>query len=228
MSQAVPEKFQQLSLLLDHTTSAFKMFEQSLVEAVSGQEDSDLFDDYLLRTYYRFSNILGSDVESIEIRNGRKNAVPVIISSFGLEKVKALRTSTPHPQAVKLSGRLETIRYSDKMFELVTQSGEKLRGVAPAHWNVDDIAKLWGTKVTVDGTAIFRPSGCLLRLEASTITPARDIDLEIWSEVPTPSFKNELRELNQSQGPKTGLNKLWGQWPGEETDEQVREALQTL
>lgn len=228
LSQAVPDKFQQLSILLDHTASAFKMFEQSLTEAVNGQENSDLFDEHLLRTYSRFSNILGQSVESIEIINGRKAAAPVIINSAGLDNVKALRSATPHPQAVKLSGQLETIRYSDKMFELVTQAGEKLRGVAPANWNADDIGKLWGSKVTVDGTAVFRPSGNLLRLEATTIVPARPVDLELWSEVPAPSFRKELRELNQPQSSKTGLNKLWGQWPGNESDEQVREALRAL
>jgi hypothetical protein len=36
------------------------------------------------------------------------------------------------------------------------------------------------------------------------------------------------RELRKPQGPRSGLAAIVGQWPGDETDEQVRAALAEL
>ncbi len=230
LSEAVPDRFQQLSILNDHTSSAFKIFEESLDEAIGGFENSDLFDEYLLKTYARFKDILQNHgFDSVEIKNGKPGASSLTVGALQVETINALRRSTPKPQAVRLSGRLETIRYSDKMFELVTQTGEKHRGVAPLTWTSEEMARLFGTDVTVDGTAVYRPSGCLLRIEASSIIPAKPNDLKFWSEIPAPGkLRDRMRTLRQPQTSNSGLNKLWGRWPGDETDEQITEALQSL
>jgi len=93
----------------------------------------------------------------------------------------------------------------------------------------DDLRSLWGHDVVVTGKAVFRPSGKLLRIEAERIVVATDEDLELWSDDVEP-FEGELdrKALNRSQGPLTGINALIGQWPGEESDEEMEAILEEI
>jgi hypothetical protein len=81
----------------------------------------------------------------------------------------------------------------------------------------------------VGGTAVFRPSGSMLRIDADQIELAAPEQRQLWAKIPRPILAAfEPRALREVQGPRTGLNKIIGEWPGDETDEQIRSALETL
>ena len=81
----------------------------------------------------------------------------------------------------------------------------------------------------IDGLAVFRPSGRLLRIEAEGIEPAAEADLGVWSRQPRPTFAALAEHhLFQAQGPRTGINAIIGQWPGDETEEEFLAALAEL
>lgn len=135
---------------------------------------------------------------------------------------------TPAPRAIRVAGELDAIRYSDRMFELVLATGEKLRGVAE---DVDEreLKTLWGKPAVISGMAIFRPSGSLLRIEARHISAATGDDLSVWGAVPKPlAQQSDAAALRIPQGPRTGLNAILGRWPGDETDAMVGRALEDL
>lgn len=229
LAEAVPDKFQQLNLFRDHTTSAFSLFERSLMDAVKGKKDSELYDELLLSRYAKFGSLLGKGIDSIQLSNGKAGSPVVHIRKRELSKLADLQALTPRPQAVRISGRLETIRYSDKMFELITACGDRVRAVASAPFLHSKLTDLFGKDVTVEGVLVYRPSGSPLRIDASLVELSRDVDKTVWESLPLPgSQKQQFVEFHQTQGPKSGLNRIWGEWPGDETDEQVREALEAL
>lgn len=229
LADAAPEKFRQLNFFRDHTASAFSLFEMSLADALDGKEDSDLYDELLLNRYAKLNSVFERGVDSIRFSNGARKGNVVSFGAHQLSKVASLQASTPKPQAVKVSGRLETIRFSDKMFELITAQGLRVRGVASAgevHLKLKD---LFGQNVTVDGVLVYRPSGTPMRIDASSIELSRECDIEIWSSLPIPgSQKPQIVEFHQPQGRKSGLSQIWGKWPGDETEAQVSEALKSL
>jgi hypothetical protein len=54
-------------------------------------------------------------------------------------------------------------------------------------------------------------------------------DALLWSRMPTPIFRElDGRKLSVPQGARSGVAAIWGQWPGDETDEEFIEALSQL
>jgi hypothetical protein len=226
LRESLPERFRQRDFFetVNPDKSALDLFEDGLEDALRGNADSDLFDEGLATTYSDFGDLYKVGLESLEILNGRT----VLVSLEGLARVEALRRQTPPPRSVRIAGELDAIRYSDRMFELVLPSGEKLRGVAE-DVEEGDLTTLWGKPVVVAGVAVFRPSGSLLRIEARAVSPASESELAIWGMSPRPlGDQIEPRVLRMPQGPRTGLHAIFGRWPGDEEDDVVNQALEAL
>jgi len=202
--------------------------EQTLELAASGRSDSDLFDQPLLSTFRRFECILASGFTSLELTNGdARRTAPVIVDADSIRAVDQLIRSTPHPQRARVSGTLDTIRHSDRMFTLLIEGGKAAKGIAEGI-AAEQLAELFGQHVIVSGTAVFRPSGGLLRIEAETIEPAGS-DAAVWARVPAPLFRiMDAASLRQPQGPRSGVNAVMGRWPGDESDDEVAAALREL
>ncbi len=130
-------------------------------------------------------------------------------------------------QRIRLAGQLDTIRHSDRMFTLILDDGQSIRGLAES---VDpaQLAALFGQRAVVSGKAVFRPSGSVLRVEIDLLEPA-GADSAIWSQMPRPALgRLEPRPRPASQGPRSGVNKIFGRWPGDESEEEVARALEAL
>ncbi len=226
LRQALPEKFKQRDFFeaVNPEKSAIDLFEDGLEDALRGNPDSDLFDEGLATTYAEFADLYRAGLDSLEILNGRT----VTVSRAGLARVEALRRQTPRPRTVRIAGELDSIRYSDRMFELVLPNRDKLRGVAE-EVEEGDLAALWGKPVVIAGMAVFRPSGSVLRIEARAVCQATESELAIWGISPRPlGSQSDMRDLRVPQGPRTGLHALLGQWPGDEDDDTIRRALEAV
>jgi hypothetical protein len=211
---------------LDEAVGCLGLVQESLEEATEGHEDSDLFDDALLDRFEGLSRVFARGVERVELVNGRPGGRRVTVEPTRLERLRQLRRATPPEQRVRVSGWLDQIRHSDRMFTLKLESGPILRGVAEGI-EPDQLARLFGKKAIVSGTAVFRPSGRVLRLEADRIEAA-GADFSSWSSVPRPLWGGAAPSLRHPQGPRTGVNAIIGQWPGTETDEEIAQALEEL
>lgn len=152
---------------------------------------------------------------------------PVVIDSHSMTAVDHLIRSTPEPQRARVSGTLDTIRHSDRMFTLLLEGGKAAKGIAEGV-AAAQLAELFGQSVVVSGTAVFRPSGSLLRIEAEAVEPAGS-DSAAWARVPVPLFQvMDAPSFRQPQGPRSGVNAIIGRWPGDESDEEIAAALREL
>jgi len=230
LAEAAPDRFLQGDLLLDLSPaeSCLGLLQGSLVEALEGRADSELFDDALLDRFERFGELLSREITAIEMTNGLPGSRSrVTVDGERIANVRRLRRETPPEQRVRVAGWLDAIRHSDRMFTLKLESGVTLRGVAE-DVPTDVLTSLFGKKAVVSATAVFRPSGKVLRLEADYIEPAGE-DFSFWSREPRAvGGAPEPRELRQSQGPRSGLNAIIGRWPGVESDAEVAAALEEL
>jgi hypothetical protein len=90
------------------------------------------------------------------------------------------------------------------------------------------MADFFGKDVVLSGSAVFRPSGRILRLDADAVEAAGP-DAEVWATVPRPLFRIMDRPaFRQPQGPQSGINAIIGRWPGEESDAELAAALREL
>jgi len=230
ISDAAPDRFgeEDPTVPLDTSRSALSFFEESFAEALRGKEDADLYDRALLGTFTNFSRLFAQGgLERIEFAD-HNGSVPLRIDVLPdrLNEVEKLWKKTAPSQRVRVAGRLDTIRHSDRMFTLVLESGEILRGIAEP--GSDDLAQYFGQVVVVTGKATFRPSGSILRIEADRLEPASG-NISIWSRAPRPLLGElDRQSLLKPQSPRSGINAIIGHWPGDETEEEILEALEEI
>jgi hypothetical protein len=106
--------------------------------------------------------------------------------------------------------------------------GTNVPGVFADDMTLDSVGEYWGKTVQLAGVAKFRPSGRVLRIEADRVAAAAG-DVSLWSALPVPVTRDFApRSLRVAQGPKSGVAALFGQWPGDETDDDIAEALAQL
>lgn len=208
---------------LNEHQSALYLLEESLDDALTMRKDSARLDEGLIHTFEEDLGRLFREIEAIEINNGRA----ITLTKDLLERIREFKRETPPKQWVKVAGKLEVIRHTDRAFALQMEGGGAIRGVAEGI-EPEDLAGLFGKSTLVEGYAVFRPSGNLLRLEAHRIDLAQG-DVGLWSQIPQPLFSAiDLRSLHEVQGPRSGLNAIIGHWPGNETDEEIEVMLRAI
>jgi hypothetical protein len=174
-----------------------------------------------------------TDIDAV-VRGDRAD-VPTLLRLLAKKRIVAriddslrqLRRSFPADQRTRVAGKLDLLKHSSQIFSLIMSTGE-LRGVVVADADFAKLGQLLGQQVVVSGTAKFRPSGRVLRVEAEQIVAAEG-DTTPWEASPRPLFSDlETRSLRVPQGPKSGVAALFGQWPGDETDDDFECAVRDL
>ena len=228
LSDALPDRFSQTEIFapLDPAKTGLAFLSESLHEAVTGEADSNAYDDALLKIFYKgFGEVLRSGVERIELRNGHADSPVVVVTDQGLRRVEELHNSTPAPRRVRLAGWLDTIRYSDRAFTLKLDSGKTVRGLL-ADGAPELLTPHFGKLAVVSGVAHYRPSGSLLRIAAEKIAVGTEKDATSWGAVPeAPDEPLHSRQLRQHQTRRKGLAALVGLLEEELQDEDIAELI---
>ncbi|HEU0300522.1 MAG TPA: hypothetical protein VFR37_13725, partial [Longimicrobium sp.] len=230
LAEALPQRFAQADLFppVDPADSALTLMGRSLGEALAGNADSDAYDPPLLRTFEEFREVFRHGVDAVEIRNSRPDRKPLTVTPEGIRLVHRLHRQTPQSRRVRIAGKVDAIRHSDRAFTLLLWSGEQIRGVL-ADGEPEVLAPFFGKVAVVSGMAQFRPSGSLLRVDAERLEPGGEQDLALWSETPRPLFAAmDARELRRPQGPRSGVKAILGAWPGDETEEEIFALLEDM
>ena len=134
---------------------------------------------------------------------------------------------TQEPQRIIVSGMLDQLTHSRHTF--VLRIGKRmLRGILPSG-HIRAYRDLLGEKVVVDGTTTFQPSGKMTMIVATAIHKATEQDA-VWEQVPhsSPCTLSELRPRNPLPPGESGFGRIFGQWPGDETDEEIVAALEEM
>lgn len=231
LGESLPDRFEQPDLfgpdaVADETP--ISLLAAGLGDAVRGRRESEAFDDALLHHFETLGRVFGRHVETLEFRNGRPDAPTLTLTAEGIHVVEQMQRQIPRPERVRVAGRLDAIRYSDRAFTLVVPRGPSLRGVFAG----DDGGRLkahFGQVVAVSGMGHFKPSGALRVIEADGVAPASEGDLAVFAAVPTPlGAAFDPHDVRVPQGPKTGIAAIFGKWPGEESDEEILRILDEI
>jgi len=190
--------------------------------------DSERFDRPLLRQLRRFSDALSEAFNELQVAGHRfTQRSPATLNRNVIETARRFVSETPLPQRVRVAGNLDMIRASTQAFALKLENGEEVRGVLLGG-DIGTLTGMFQQEVLVLGKAIYRASGRLLRIDAEEVSPASEQD-RYFSAVPRPVRKTfDLRQVLREQEHKKGLSAIFGKWPGNETDEQIQEALKEL
>ncbi len=231
LGEAAPELFHQQELWpsIPHPeATGFDLLNNVLNEVILGNEDSDKFDRPLLATLGQFGHVLNGVYQELHFEGSESAGISdQIINKETVRSAKELRDQTPSPRKVRISGRLDMIRVSTKSFELALQKGDRVRGVFGAG-APEELSALLDQNVLIEGNAVYRPSGRVLRIDAECVEICAT-GQKIWEELPSPLGKKlEHSKLRIRQSPKSGVAAFFGTWPGNETDDELLEALERI
>lgn len=215
LSAAIPKNSPQYDFIGDEDAdkTSLTLFSEGLRDAIAGREDSDTFDASLLKAFRQLDDVFGQGVVSLELRNSNPAAVPLEVSLGDLSILDTLKPVTPAPQQVRIAGKVDAIRHSDRALGLILATGVLVRGIVEGA-AVADLPGFFGKDAVVSGSAIFRPSGALLRVEVTRLDPATDADRALFGSLPRPhGAPLNLRDIRQTQGPRSGVAAMIGGWP---------------
>lgn len=216
-----------LDRLPSPTDTAFDTFADVLSDIRANQEDSDRFDSTLLRRVGKLPLQQKSGVSELEIEGDRIADHEGTINRSIVETADRWRTTTPAPRKVRVCGELHMIEFARQVFSVKLADGAKVRGV----WlgdSIEPLRVLGGEAVVFSGTAVFRPSGMVLRVETDRIEHATDADA-FFSEMPKASPRTvRLDQEIAAQQTRGGIAAVFGKWPGEESAEELERLLREV
>jgi hypothetical protein len=212
----------------DASDTGFDLLADVIADITASNGDSERFDRPLLQEVERFRRGLNGWFQQMEFTGNRYPvSQPAVITSAVIESARRLSHNTPQPQQTRLAGKLDMIRDSTNSFAIKLKDGQEVRGVL-IDGEIAKVSALFRQEVLVLGKAIYRPSGKLLRIDADEVVLAGVRD-QFFSAIPKPKrSRYDLREVLREQQHKKGLPAIFGKWPGDESDEQIAEAMKEL
>lgn len=235
LGEAAADVYAQQSLFPDaddrpaEEDTAFDVFGDVLADVQHRNADSTHYDPSLLRRITQFKRVFKRGPYTAVDFTSRRFPLdsPARFTPALIESAKVLLGRTPSPQRVRIVGQLDGLVASTQQFSILLDSGEKVAGVF-ADDEIDAMRELWRKRVLVLGTAVYRASGRLLRIDAEYVKPGEN-EPNVFSRMPSPSrTKIDVAKLHVPQGPRSGMAAIFGKWPGDESDEQIQEALERL
>ena len=203
--------------------TSFDLLATVLADVRRMARDSRRFDHPLLHRLAGYRQRFRHGLESIglpDVQGIEPTQIDVALSRAAEE----LYRETPAPKRVRVAGRLDMLGVSERVMGLVLADGTPITGV----WNTEpftELAAFLDKQVVIEGVAVFRPSGALLRVDTDAVAYAAAEDA-FFATLPSanrePDYAKEAARGNVSRG---AYSAILGQLRGEESDEDFVRAV---
>lgn len=195
-----------------------KSFQEAIIE-----EDDEHLDKPLLKDMRKLQELLLSDRDSLTISNGTA-ASSITLSKEEFEKLQLLDEKTPEPERVMLIGKLDVLEHAKARVKIMTDEG-MATGLLTESVKEGDIKQYWGKELVISGTAHYRPNGKLSYVQIDKISEPTHKD-PLFRQLPKSESVEQQIERQLKEGKKANpLNQLIGQWPGDESLDDLLEML---
>ena len=205
--------------------TAVDLFGEVLASVVERDVDDVVADRALLDVCVRFAKVSGDGFDGVRLEGLYGRDEPLVITRDHVPQIEMLRDETPPPQAIRIAGMLDTISASRSDVILKLKEGTKVPARMEDH-DPDVLKALFGKAVVVSGMAHYRPSGRLLMVDVDSIGEAGAGD-HLFEAVPV-ARKRLPVATPVAQDDSTGVSAFFGIWPGEESEEELLEALKAI
>lgn len=227
--EAAADLYRQQSLWEDGPQpeqTAFELLGSALSDVAARCTDSSRFDSGLLRRFASYRRMFGRGHLNRIALPDTALPQPGQLDASVAEAAKTLFSATPAPRRVRVAGRLDVLGASQGVLKLDTGQG----AIVTALWDgdVEALKDYFNKDVVIEGMAMFRPSGGLLRVDATAIAAASARD-EFFRIVPTGVLTQDvLRTPRLRPGEKSAYARILGSIPAEETDEEFAAAVEAM
>ncbi|MCK6445337.1 MAG: hypothetical protein L6Q99_03005 [Planctomycetes bacterium] len=213
--------------------TAFELLAGSLVDIAEQRRESNRFDLGLLTRVGSYGKLVRAKhgLTAISLPDA---ATPAHAGARGridarvVDSADALAASTPEPRRVRVAGRLDLLGVSQQVLKIVLDPQTVVTAVWSAEQAFTGLKDFLDRDVLVEGLAVFRPTGSLLRIDADVIAAATARD-DFFRTLPqAPPTRDYARLARLRPGEKSAYAKILGSIPAEESDEEFARALEEL
>ena len=206
--------------------TAITLVSRSVKEVVSQNFESYAYDKGILDGLLSFDNFFKTYGDKLIVQASRRPHENFSLTATELEKARELKAEIPEPITIVISGKFDVIQHSRRKFHLVLSNGQVILGTIDRDiLNLEDMRKFWGNKVTIKGILHFHPGRKIRLLEAQSIKLAEEGE-EVFDRLPSQGKPPTLFDLEvQKLDANPALKEIWGQWPGDESIEELLAAL---
>lgn len=195
----------------------------SFREALNYDEDSTFLDKPLLKRLKDFKKIFISRDELLTISN--QGSIPELtLKKDDFKKISILEDSIPEPQEIVINGVVEELKYSKLRVGIATKQG-LVNAVLSEELEPVDISKYWGKELTIAGRMHFLPSGKPSFIYIERIFTPDEFDNYFSKSVNKLNIEQQIQKKLKQQKHSNLLGDLIGQWPGEESIEDILKDL---
>ena len=209
--------------------TALDLLTDVLAAVQSVDRDSEMLDEPMLRSISRFRQCLNGEISAASFTSKRRGSAHVVLDIASTQTASSMVEGFQARRAIRIVGQLGMVRMSTNSFGLKLDDGTIVHGVLPVS-ETDRAAQLLSREVVVRGYLYYRQSGRPLRIEAESIDRSGE-ESAMWRSLPTsPGEQLHIERHSQVQGlsGRRGVSRVFGQWPGDETEEEVAAALRQL
>lgn len=200
-------------------TTAFDLFLRAAEDAARGLADSELLDSGILQTLVRSRALFARGISRMRVTG---SGARLDLTEASTQVFQTLASELPPSQVDRCMAVLDSLTMSNRSCLLRFEDGTSLRGHLVAAIDMEQARGLLGATVVVEGPVYFRASGRPHRMEIDHLASASPKD-QVWNR--TPSSLERSEPAPPSSGERSAL---FGQWPGDETDEEIFAALEKL
>lgn len=173
--------------------TAFELFGAALNDVAAHRADSSRYDPPLLRRISRYGRMLKRGVDRVSLE-GASLADTGRIDAQVVQSASDLVAVTPSAQRARVVGRLDVMGASQGVFKIEVKSGQVVTALWEGDEPIENYRELFNTDVVIEGLAIFRPSGTLLRLDANLIASA-SAQQDFFRQIPQASDSRDYQKL---------------------------------
>ena len=212
----------------DPEQTVFELLGASLADVAARRKDSSRFDTGLLRRFASYRRMFGPDnLQRIVLADANVTEVGQLDSAL-VHAATELSAATPSPHRVRLAGRLDVLGASQGILKLEVRPGVVVSAVWEGEASVDTLKEYFNCDVVIEGQAIFRPSGTLLRVDAQAIAGATSKD-DFFRAVPTGVVVQDFSRIARLRpGEASAYARILGRIPAEESDDEFIAAVEAM
>ena len=229
--EAAAQLFQQ-QLLWDEgprpEQTAFELLGSALGDVAAHRVESNRFDPGLLRRIASYRRMFSPGrLQRIALPD-TDLPLPGQLDSTVVSAATALSDATPSSERVRVAGRLDLMGASQGVLKLHLQPGVIVTAIWEGEGLLETLTPMFNRDVVVEGLAIYRPSGSLLRVDADAIAAASPND-EFFRHLPSGTVRQDFAKLAQLRpGEKSVYARILGSIPAEESDDEFAAAVEAL
>jgi hypothetical protein len=231
LGNAAPEIFRQQLLWDDGPQpdqTAFDLLAASLRDVAARRNDSSRFDRGLLKRFGRYRRLFGPrHLERISLID-EQIAAPACLDRQVTETALQLSAAIPPVKRVRVVGRLDVLGASQGVMKIVVDPGSVVLALWEGESSIEALKDFFNRDVVVEGTAVFRPSGTLLRMDATAIAAASAGD-EYFRRIPAAIVATDAgRLVRLKPAEPSAYERILGRIPAEESDEEFLAAVEAM